>query len=203
MSGRKTTGSGAGGPSPLIAAYREGLGLAAITVIRDPTGIRIVALQRDDDGVLAAEEAVEARWWCARLSEAERVAAAATARLRRRLSDDGTGRRSARGSSAAQTAPSSAEPHVFETIAGAAKRLNIILYSDEDISAEAVRIIARVDEEMERLRESGELKTVNKSYRAYRLETSARGEKVVRYADWMGKYRETLVRKLAATLRYT
>ena len=63
-------------------------------------------------------------------------------------------------------------------------------------------VVARVDEEIERLQRSGDLKSVNKSYRAYRLETSARGEKTLRYAEWMDKYRENLVRQLAAALRY-
>jgi hypothetical protein len=87
-------------------------------------------------------------------------------------------------------------------IAGAAKRLNIALSSDEEVDAEAMTVVARVDAEIERLQRSGELKSVNTSYRAYRLEASARGEKALRYAEWMDKYRENLVRQLAAALRY-
>jgi len=87
-------------------------------------------------------------------------------------------------------------------IAGAAKRLNIALSSDEEVDAEAMTVVARVDAEIERLQRSGELKSVNTSYRAYRLEASARGEKALRYAEWMDQYRENLVRQLAAALRY-
>jgi hypothetical protein len=90
----------------------------------------------------------------------------------------------------------------FEAIAGAAKRLNIALLSNEEVAADAMTVAACVDEEIERLQRSGDLKSVNKSYRAYRLEMSARGEKTLRYAEWMDKYRENLVRQLAAALRY-
>ena len=62
--------------------------------------------------------------------------------------------------------------------------------------------IARIDDELERLRQSGALRPVNKSYQSYRRDAAAKGERVVPYAQWMLGYREELVRKLAATLRY-
>src|SRR5204862_2871778 len=89
-----------------------------------------------------------------------------------------------------------------EAIAGGVKWLNIALLSDEEVAAEAMTGVARVDKEIERLQSSGDLKSVNKSYRAYRLEASARGEKTLRYDEWMRHYRENLVRELAAALRY-
>ena len=87
-------------------------------------------------------------------------------------------------------------------VEAAAKRLRIGLYSDDEICADADGIIARVEEEIENLKSAGQLKSVNQSYRAYRLETSARGEKAAPYADWLNKYKADLVRELAAALRH-
>jgi len=64
-------------------------------------------------------------------------------------------------------------------------------------------VIARVDEEMERLQRAGELKSVNRSYRTYRTETTARGETALPYARWLNEYNANLVRQLAAALRFT
>ncbi len=88
------------------------------------------------------------------------------------------------------------------SIVSAAHELNVVLYTDEEISADAQRIITRVDEEIEALRRSGGLRSVNSSYRTYRMAATARGESVVRYVEWFGKYRETLVRRLAEALRH-
>lgn len=59
-----------------------------------------------------------------------------------------------------------------------------------------------MDEEIETLQRAGQLKSVNRSYRAHRIEASARGEKAAPYADWFNKYEANLVRQLAAALRY-
>jgi hypothetical protein len=191
------------GRSALIAAYREGLGLAAVSVTRAPGGVRISAVgQGSGDGVPAAD-AANANWWCRRAADAERVAAAAMRRLQRRESRNGAGPAALESVSSAETdCASGARLLADEAIASAAKRLNITLLSDAEVAAEAMAAIARVDEEIERLQRSGELRSVNKSYRAYRIEASARGEKTLRYDEWMGKYRENLVRQLAAALRY-
>ena len=71
----------------------------------------------------------------------------------------------------------------------------------QEIAEEAMRAISRLDAEVERAMQTGALKSVNKSYRAYRLEISARGESVLRYADWMERYKANLVRDIAANLR--
>ena len=186
---------------PLVAAYCEGLGLVAIALIRGRAGLRIAALGRDDGRGRNAEDTVEARWWCMRASDAERVVAAATIRSRRRAPED---EREARpcDSSAAPSGTFDLSSVTGKSIVTAAKRLGVTLHTDDETFAEATRVIARVDEEMARLKKTGELKTVNSSYRTYRIEASARGEKVLRYSDWMERYRETLVRKLATTLRY-
>ncbi len=189
MSGHQTRAGGAAGASnnhaALVAAYREGLGLAAVVATRGPAGARVMAAQNSTDGLPAGAEAVEARWWCGRAADAEQVAAAATARLRRRASSDGD----------------DAAVLACEAVAAAAERLGIALYADHEVAAEAAAIVARIDGEIGRLQQAGELKSVNRSYRTYRMESSARGEKVVRYAEWINKYKANLVRQLAAALR--
>lgn len=84
----------------------------------------------------------------------------------------------------------------------AAKRLNVDLRSDQDITAEAVVVIDRIAAEFDQLRNAGGLRPVNKSYRDYRLAAAARGERVVPYAQWMRAYQGNLVRQAAATLKY-
>ena len=74
-------------------------------------------------------------------------------------------------------------------------------FSDDQIYNDAMMIADRVDAEIGRMQRSGELKSVNTSYRDYRLAASARGERVLRYADWMGRYKAQLVREIAANLR--
>jgi hypothetical protein len=193
---------GARDRSALIAAYREGLGLAAVVVTCGPAGISVSAVGQGTGGVPDAA-AVEVRWWCRRAADAERVAAAAIRWLRRCESGDGGAPAAPQCvSSPASGDASDALALAAEAIAGAAKRVNIALLSNEEVAADAVTVVARVNQEIKRLQHSGELKSVNTSYRAYRLEASARGEKALRYAEWMDKYHENLVRQLAAALRY-
>lgn len=187
----------------LISAYREGLGLAAVVVIRKSSGIGIIADEGGGEAGNPPPQAVIVRWWCRRAADAARVAAATTARLHRCRSHDDPRTSSATDLAVWQDDIGAAESPVRKAVAAAAKHLNVALYSDEDVAAEAMRIIARVDDEIERLRRAGDLKTVNRSYRTYRMEASARGEKVAPYADWFAKYRENLVRQLAAALRYS
>lgn len=73
--------------------------------------------------------------------------------------------------------------------------------SDDEIRDGALAVAARVDAEIARLQRTGALKSVNQSYRQYRLEASARGERVLRYADWMDRYKADLIRETAANLR--
>jgi hypothetical protein len=177
--------------------------LRPVVVTHGPAGARIIAAGEGAGGTLEAG-AAEARWWCRRVSDAERLAAAAMRRLRRCESRSGAAAVAVPedASSPASDDASDAFALAAEAIAGAAKRLDVTLFSDDEIAAEAMAVVARVDEEIERLHRSGDLKAVNKSYRAYRIETSARGERTARYAEWMDKYRVNLVRQLAAALRY-
>ncbi len=184
------------GRAALVAAYREGLGLAAVAVIRGPGGIRVAAIGLGGNaGPSAALEIIEQHWWCRRAAEAERLAAAAMARWRRHES-----RTDARPAASAASHDSPAD--IAVAVENAAQRLAIVVYSDHDISREAEGIIARVEDEIEKLRQVGEMKTVNRGYRSYRMQASARGQKVLPYAEWLNKYKQNLVRELATALRY-
>jgi hypothetical protein len=178
----------------LLAAYCRGMGLVAVALISDPAGMRIAAMEADDDA------AAQARWWCRRHADAERIAAAATRRLRRQAQPP----RINRGNSTApcsEAAPDDSFRLAEQTIAAAAEALNVGLYTDEEIIQAAMAAATRIDSEVERMQRAGELKSVNKSYQTYRIEASARGDKVMRYQDWMRRYKENLLCKLAATLR--
>lgn len=73
--------------------------------------------------------------------------------------------------------------------------------SGAEIRAAALAAAARVAAEIARMQRAGELKGVNKAYRHYRLETSARGERVLPYAQWLDRYKADLIREIAANLR--
>jgi hypothetical protein len=178
----------------LIAAYRDGLGLAAIAIIRDATGVRIATFGNASDCTPSAGEQIETRWWCRRSADAARVAAAATARLRRDESKD---------IAAVPVGASCSAQRAGAAIAAAAKQCGVTLYSEAETAAAAMAMIARVDEEIEQLQRTGELKSVNRSYRSYRTETTARGEIALPYAQWFNQYKANLVRQLAAALRFS
>lgn len=138
------------GHAALIAAYREGLAFAAIVVTGDPPSLRVVAPTPAGDDAAPDATGVETRWWCRRASDAERVRAAATARLRRRQSCDeapqGSGSHSGHDSNIQL-----GRGNIAEAITVAAKKLNVTLHSDDDIAAEAEAIIVRVEAEIEAL----------------------------------------------------
>jgi hypothetical protein len=181
--------------SALKTAYCEGLGLAAIAIVEDGAGPRIVVVGAPQAQAPGGPPAVAAlRWWCRRAADAERVAASADWGLRRE-SKDSVARPS-------PDAPKCALHDLSAAIEGAARRLRVALHSDNDIAMDAERIIARVEAEIESLKRAGELKSVNQSYRVYRLQASARGEKAAPYADWLNQYKANLVREIAAALRY-
>lgn len=166
----------------LIAAYREGLAPTAVTVVTTPGGIRVRALAQDEE-LRSGENAVR-RWWCYRSAEAECVAESAMRSLRRQRSQSGD--ESARA---------------CDLVIRTADRLGVSLLTNADIEQEALRALARLDEEIARQQRAGGMKSVNQSYRQYRLETTGRGERVLPYAKWMGLYKVKLVREIAANLR--
>ena len=164
----------------LVAAYCEGLGFAPIGAVAEAESSRIVA----------GDDLAQPRWWCRRAGDADRVAAAAAARLQRLEARHGG---DIDGTQRLQL--------VDDAIAAAAKQLNVALRSHGDVCAEALSAIGRVEEEIAKLQRAGGLKSVNKSYRDYRIAASARGGRIMRYADWMSQYRQKLVRELAAAMR--
>ncbi|HET8918108.1 MAG TPA: hypothetical protein VFN27_00340 [Xanthobacteraceae bacterium] len=163
----------------LIAAYREGLGLTAATIVASDRGARIISAAVGGEPLLEAGEAVHARWWCKSAQQAEWLIEA-VARATRQTND-----------------PSG----LCRATANAAKRLGIILRSDAEVASEAVAVIVRLEQEIAAQQRAGGLKSVNRDYRDYRLQASARGEKVLRYADWKARYKAKLVRDIAHTLR--
>ena len=114
----------------LIAAYRDGLGVAAVTMICGPAGFRIVPSALGDNAVLTAGETMQARWWCRRATDAQRVATAATARLRRRSLGGGD-------------AASGVMALASDLVKSAARQCNVMLHSEQEISEEALDAAAR------------------------------------------------------------
>jgi hypothetical protein len=182
----------------LIAAYCDGLGLASVTIVADASGIRIVAAeQREISATLPPDVAV--RWWCRNAAQAEWLVLAAGRRL-----SAGTPSKQAGSAAAPRTwngQQSQALSRACSALSRTAAQLGVVLHSDAQISEQALAVAVRIEGEMEVLQRRGELKSVNAAYRTYRLEASARGETVQRYAQWMSKYKENLVRALAATLK--
>jgi hypothetical protein len=74
-------------------------------------------------------------------------------------------------------------------------------FSHVQLRHDALSAAARVDDEIERMQRSGALKSVNRSYRDYRLQACTRGERVMTYAAWMIRYKASLIREIAANLR--
>lgn len=166
----------------LVAAYREGLGLVAVVVVCDGDEVRVVA---DPDNAIVTPDAAANLRWCRNADDAARIALAANVNLRRRA-----------------TGKDDPQVLALDAIGRAAKRLNAMLRTDQDIASEAAIVIARVTREFEQMRASGDLREVNTSYRDCRLAAAARGERVAPYAQWLRTYQENLVRKAAATLKY-
>lgn len=161
----------------MTAAYREGLGLVAVVVIREAGSVRIIAAAPGSADAATADEQGHVRLWCRREAEAMCLAAAARKILRRKPDSDAAG-----------------------AIRAAAEKLGIAVQTDDETAGEAMTVAARIALEMRTQQQSGELKSVNQAYRSYRLEASARGERALRYDAWMRRYREDLVRQVAAAL---
>jgi hypothetical protein len=148
-------------------------------------GARLVYRAAGDEEARDADATEQARWWCKSTHAVWLVAAVEAAEKRRQNADDAAG-------DAADLA---------HAVAVSAKRLGIALISDEDMAAEANAVIARLEQEIAAQSRNGALKAVNRAYRDYRLQATARGEKVLPYAQWMARYKAKLVREIAQNLR--
>jgi len=188
----------AGEQAALIAAFREGLGLTGLALIRRAEGFHFDTVGPTGVGSFSAGDTAEVRFWCRHAEDAERVAAAANSKLRRQSRNIDARASPGRGPSPAP----SGLPQADQALITAATRLHVALHAHEQITGEAMAAIARMEEELENLQRLGALKSVNRSYRLYRQEASARREKIVPYVKWLGKYKEKLVRQIAAALRY-
>ncbi len=181
----------------VVGAYREGLGLAGIAIVCEAAGACVVAIIGPSDADPNSDTSIQIRWWCRRAADAERVAAAAALRIRR------LGLRGGGASSSPRLVDdSSVFSSACDAVLAASRRLNVLLQSDDEVADEAALVAARVRAEMQKLQQSGGLKSVNQAYRDYRIEATARGERIVRYAEWMRKYEENLVRQAACALRH-
>jgi hypothetical protein len=134
---------------------------------------------------LPLNESLIARWWCRRAAEAQCVAHGAAHSFRR---------------SRQECVDRSAL--ACDAVIRAAQRFGVALRTDADLDQEAGCAIARLDAEIATQMRAGALKSVNQSYRQYRLEASSRGERVLPYAKWMDGYKLRLMREIAANLRY-
>lgn len=161
----------------MAAAYREGLGLAAVIAVLEAGRMQIIAHPPGSAGA-TADGPGHVRLWCRREAEAVCIASAAAKNLRRKPDSD-----------------------AGEAILRAAEKLGIAMQTDEEIATEAVTVASRIAQETQKQQQSGELKSVNQAYRSYRLDANARGERALRYDAWMQRYREDLVRQVAAALR--
>jgi hypothetical protein len=158
------------------------LALAAVAVIGNADSVRIAMLA--DDSELRSGEFIVARWWCRRAAEAEYVADGAARALRR-----------------LRNKSPNASGHACDSVVRVAQKLGVAMQTDADTVVEAERAIARLDAEIARQKQTGGLKSVNQSYRQYRLEATSRGERVLPYAKWMNGYKVKLIREIATNLR--
>jgi hypothetical protein len=179
----------------LIAAYREGLAPSCIRIVRDAGGARVSAIA-PGNGELDGEVDTQLRLWCRRVADADYVAKAAMARLRRLKSHE-------KGCSpnAPAAGDSDSLSQARDAVLAAAHKLGIALQFDEEIADEAMGLVALADAEIEVLRRSGKFRSVTRDYAEYRRQAKARGERPMRYVDWMLKYRADFVREAARELR--
>ncbi len=167
----------------LIAAYREGLALAGVAVVVCADGPRIKTMTPEQTP--SSDESLVACWWCRRAAEAQCVADSAARSFRR----------------SRQKSPDRSALACDEVIR-AAQRLGVALCTDAELNREAAHAIARLDAEIATQMRAGALKSVNQSYRQYRLDASSGGERVLPYAKWMDGYKIKMMREIAANLRH-
>jgi hypothetical protein len=82
----------------------------------------------------------------------------------------------------------------FETIASA---LGVILVKPDSVRVHAQSVVANITAHFEAMRAAGELKSVNKSYREYRLRETSAGNKPIGYPTFLSNYLANIVKQTA------
>ena len=76
-----------------------------------------------------------------------------------------------------------------------------VAIEDQVMQIEAATAIERMDAELEQLRSTGQMRDVNRAYKAYRRAQAARGAPAAPYRIWFDEYRRALAREIGAQAR--
>lgn len=79
--------------------------------------------------------------------------------------------------------------------------LGVLLHTSDSLQDDAIKVIAAVDAQLQAMQDAGELQSVNRSYREYRLKKTELREPYLGYVTWFAQYRATLVRAAAEIMR--
>lgn len=82
-----------------------------------------------------------------------------------------------------------------------AKDFGVFLHTSDSLQEDAIKVIAAVDAQLKAMHDAGELQSVNRSYREYRMKKTELHEPFVGYVTWMRDYRASLVRTAAQIMR--
>ncbi len=94
------------------------------------------------------------------------------------------------------SAPASVDD-VSKLVSATAKTLGVLLVSEDRIREQAETVVRNVEEQFASLAARGELKSVNRSYREYRIAETAAGNKPIGYPTFVSNYKLEMVRTVA------
>lgn len=163
-----------------IAAYIDGLGLCAVSIVtRDQTG-RPIKIRTGQPGTPPVFQV-----FCETDNKAVALVCAARAAV-------------------AKTVPAlpyswldcSAE-HAAEVIRATADQEQIQVETQDSIQAHAENAVAIFNLQFDNMRTTGGLNSVNKSYHEYRIKETSEGRNAQNYAAWMKNYKIRLIRAAA------